>query len=78
MAIKLKEEKIGLEKAIETVWACDKYQYPLQVANISMTRYNERFDNDLAIRFGMNNLSKDGKVLNIPLFLIEYINNFEI
>lgn len=40
MAIKLKEEKIGLEKAIETVWACDKYQYPLQVANISMTRYH--------------------------------------
>lgn len=40
MAIRLKEEKIGLEKAIETVWACDKYQYPLQVANISMTRYN--------------------------------------
>lgn len=46
--------------------------------NVSMTRYNEKFDNDLAIRFGMNNLSKDGKVLNIPLFLIEYINNFEI
>lgn len=44
--------------------------------NISFTRYNEKFDNDVSIRFSMNNLSKDGKVINIPLFLIEYINNF--
>ena len=43
--------------------------------NISLTKYNEKFDNDFAIRLSMNNLTKDGKVVNIPLFLIEYIDN---
>lgn len=44
--------------------------------NISLTRYNEKLNNNLSIRFSMNNLKKDGKILNIPLFLIEYINKF--
>ena len=44
--------------------------------NISLTRYNEKYNNDLSIRLSMNNLAKDGKVVNIPLFLIEYIENF--
>lgn len=44
--------------------------------NISLTKYNEKFKNDKSIRLSLNNLSKDGKVLNIPLFLIEYINTF--
>lgn len=44
--------------------------------NISLTKYNEKFDNDFSIRMSMNNLKKDGKILNIPLFLIEYIDNF--
>ena len=34
-----------------------------------------QYNNELAIRFSMNNLSKDGKVLNIPLFMIEYLEN---
>lgn len=44
--------------------------------NISLTRYNEKFNNDLSIRFSMNNLKKDGKILNVPLFLVEYIEKF--
>ena len=44
--------------------------------NISLTRYNEKFNNDLSIRFSMNNLKKDEKIINIPLFLIEYIEKF--
>ncbi len=44
--------------------------------NASLTRYNEKFNNDLAIRLSMNNLKKDGKILNVPLFLIEYIEKF--
>ena len=35
-AIEIKKEMLGSKKAVNTVWACDKYQYPLQVANISM------------------------------------------
>ncbi len=42
--------------------------------NVSLTRYNEKFDNDISIRFSMNNLKKDGKVINVPLFLIEYLD----
>ena len=44
--------------------------------NTSLTKYNEKNNNEISIRFSMNNLARDGKVLNIPLFLIEYINNF--
>lgn len=43
--------------------------------NTSLTKYNQKFENNISIRFSLNNLAKDGKVLNIPLFLIEYINN---
>ena len=44
--------------------------------NISLSKYNEKFNNDISIRFSMNNFTKNGKILNVPLFLIEYINNF--
>lgn len=43
--------------------------------NHSLTKYNDKFKNDLSIRLSLKNLSLDGKILNIPLFLIEYINN---
>ena len=36
-ALDIKREMFGAREAVESVWACDKYQYPLQVANISMT-----------------------------------------
>ena len=43
--------------------------------NTSLTKYNQKFENNISIRMSLNNLAKDEKVLNIPLFLIEYINN---
>ena len=46
--------------------------------NISLTRYNEKFNNDISIRISMNNLKKDGKIINIPLFFIEYIKKILI
>lgn len=46
--------------------------------NNSLTKYNEKINNDISLRFSMNNLSKNGKVVNIPLFLIEYLKNLEI
>ncbi len=36
-AIEIKKEKFNAKTAVETVWASDKYSYPLQVANISMS-----------------------------------------
>ena len=35
-AIKIKKEHISTKEAVETVWACDKQQFPLQIANISL------------------------------------------
>ena len=46
--------------------------------NISLTRYNEKFNNDISVRISMNNLKKDGKIINIPLFFIEYIKKILI
>lgn len=43
--------------------------------NSSLTNYNKINDNKISMRFSMNNLSQDGKILNIPLFMIEYLNN---
>ena len=43
--------------------------------NINLSKYNQKYDNEISIRFSMNNLNKDEKVLNIPLFLTEYIKN---
>ncbi len=44
--------------------------------NLSLTKYNENNNNDISIRLSLNNLDKNGKIINIPLFLIEYIDKF--
>lgn len=41
--------------------------------NNSLTRYNEKIKPNISLRFSMNNLAKDGNILNVPLFLVEYI-----
>ena len=46
--------------------------------NISLTKYNQKYNNDLSIRFSMNNLAKDDNVINIPLFMIEYLKQIII
>lgn len=46
--------------------------------NASLTKYNEKYNNDLSIRFSMNNLNKDDKIINIPLFMVEYMKKFLI
>lgn len=44
--------------------------------NTSLTKYNEKYKPDKSIRFSLNNLKLDGKVLNIPLYLIESMDKF--
>lgn len=44
----------------------------------SLTKYNDNNDNEISFRFSLNNLSKDRKIVNIPLYFIEYINNLKI
>ena len=44
----------------------------------SLTKYNLKNDNEVSFRFSLNNLNKDGKIVNIPLYFIEYINNLNL
>lgn len=44
----------------------------------SLTKYNYSNDNEFSFRFSLNNLSNDGKIINIPLYLLEYIDNLDI
>lgn len=45
----------------------------LSTNNKSLTKYNEEQKPNIMIRFSMNNLNKDGNILNIPLFMSEYL-----
>ena len=40
----------------------------------SLTELNEKYNINLSIRFSLRNLKLDGNVLNIPLFMVEYID----
>lgn len=44
----------------------------------SLTKYNMKNDNEISFRFSLNNLSKDGKIINVPLYFIEYINYLDL
>lgn len=44
----------------------------------SLTKYNTKTNNEVSFRFSLNNLSKDGKIINIPLYFIEYINKLNL
>lgn len=44
----------------------------------SLTKYNAQNDNKISFRFSLNNLNKDGKIINIPLYFIEYIKDLNL
>ena len=44
------------------------------INNISLKVYNEKYNPRTRIRFSMRNLNKDGNLINIPLFMVEYID----
>ena len=44
------------------------------INNVSLTRFNEANDNKLAVRFSTRNLDISGKILNIPVFMAEYVD----
>ena len=45
--------------------------------NTSLTKYNLKNDNEISFGFSLNNLKKDGKIINIPLYFVEYIYNLK-
>lgn len=46
--------------------------------NHSLTKYNAKNENTITLVFSLNNLSKNGKIVNVPLYFIEYINNLNL
>ena len=44
------------------------------INNVSLTRFNELNKNKISVRFSTRNLDKSGKILNIPIFMAEYID----
>lgn len=45
--------------------------------NSSLIKYNMKNINNYSYRFSLNNLTKDEKIINIPLYLIEYIGKID-
>lgn len=43
------------------------------VNNISLKNYNEKYNPIKRIRFSMKNLNQDDNLINIPLFMVEYV-----
>ncbi len=44
------------------------------INNISLTRFNEINNNKVSIRFSAKNLDMSGKIINIPIFMAEYVD----
>ena len=44
------------------------------INNTSLKIYNDRYNPKIRLRFSMKNLQKDGNLINIPLFTIEYLS----
>ena len=44
------------------------------INNVSLTRFNESNENKISVRFSARNLDKSGNILNIPIFMAEYID----
>ena len=81
--ILFKKTKVGVEEAIETTWASDKYKLPLQIANISMTSYDtinlaNRLFRSNALDLQSGNIieivnPKDGCTMSLSLPSFDYI-----
>lgn len=46
------------------------------INSVSLKHYNEKYVPKTRIRFSMKNLQKDDNLINIPLFMVEYIKKF--
>lgn len=44
--------------------------------HLSLNKYKEKYNPNIVVKISTNNLVKDGNTINIPLFLVEYMNKF--
>ena len=43
------------------------------ISSNSLRMYNEKYNPKIRVRFSMRNLNKDENLINIPLFMVEYL-----
>lgn len=46
------------------------------INNASLTKLNEMSNNKIAVRFSTRNFDMSGKIINIPIFMAEYVDKF--
>ena len=44
------------------------------INNVSLTRFNKLNNNKISIRFSTKNLDMSGKIINVPIFMVEYLD----
>ena len=44
--------------------------------HLSLNKYKEKYHPTILVKISTNNLVKDGNIINIPLFLVEYMSRF--
>ena len=50
----------------------------LSTKSKSLSEYRKRFQPELSLRFSLNNVEKNGDLLNLPLYLADYAENLNI
>lgn len=49
-----------------------------RISGKSFAEYDKKYHPDLRIRFSMNNIKKDGNLLNLPIFMADWIGSYLI
>ncbi len=47
-----------------------------RISGKSFAEYNKKYHPDLRIRFSMNNIKKDGNLLNLPIFMADWVGRY--
>ncbi|MBR5912046.1 MAG: ATP-binding protein [Bacteroidales bacterium] len=47
-----------------------------RISGKSFAEYDKRYHPDLRIRFSMNNIKKDGNLLNLPIFMADWVGSY--
>lgn len=48
----------------------------IRISGKSLAEYDKKYHPGLRIRFSMNNIKKDGNLLNLPIFMADWIRDY--
>jgi len=72
----------GNQAEIEFLLQLNNQIIPIEVKSTisikakSLSEFRKKYHPKLAIRFSLKNLRKDDDLLNIPLYMVDYLNHF--